>query len=391
MQNIASPELMLSMVLDAMPVRVFWKDRDSRYVGCNQHFADEVGLPNPQHVVGKSDFDFCSREQAETFRAVDLEVMQSGVPLISVERPAVLANGETIWVDCSTLPLRNAAGEIIGVLTTYLDITARRKASDERARLIEDLITARDAALSASASKSAFVANMSHELRTPLNAIIGYSELLREESSDESTSHDLDCIVASGRHLLGLVNDILDLSKLGAGRMVLHDEAVSPAAIISEVMDALTLMAERTGTDLRWAAPPPTFSTLCDALKLRQCVLNLVSNACKFAKNGVVEVGLQREWREGASEFVVNVKDTGIGISPEQMLRLFQPFAQADPSVTRAYGGTGLGLAITRQLAENMGGDVVADSVLGEGSTFTLRLPNRPVSGALSISQQAVA
>jgi len=382
---------MLSLVLDAMPVRVFWKDRDSRYLGCNQHFAEEVGLADPHHIAGMSDFDFCSREQAEIFRAVDLDIMTSGVPLMLVERPAVLASGETIWVEASTLPLRSADGDIIGVLTTYIDITARRKARDERARLIDDLTTARDAALSASASKSAFVANMSHELRTPLHSIIGYSELLREESTDESASRDLDRIIVSSRHLLGLVNDILDLSKLGAGRMVLQDEPVSPATVVAEVMEALTLMAASNGTNLRWAAQPPSFTTFCDALKLRQCVFNLVSNACKFAKNGVVEVDLQRQWRGGESEFVVSVRDTGIGISPEQMLRLFQPFEQADPSITRKYGGTGLGLAITRQLAEIMGGDIVAASVLGEGSIFTLRLPNRPVSGSLSAARQAVA
>jgi len=382
---------MLSLVLDAMPVRVFWKDRDGRYLGCNQLFAQEVGLNDPREIVGKTDFDFCTTEQAETFRADDIEVMNAGVASMSVERPAVLANGETVWVEASKHPLRDSAGEIIGVLATCLDITERRKASDERARLIEDLITARDAALSASASKSAFVANMSHELRTPLNAIIGYSELLREETTDESAARDLDRILAAGRPLRGLVNDILDLSKLGAGRMMLHDEAVSPAVVVSEVMEALALMAAKDGTTLRWAAPPPSFSTISDALKLRQCVLNLVSNACKFAKGGVVEVSLKREWRAGASEFLISVRDTGIGISPEQMSRLFQPFAQAEHGIARQYGGTGLGLAITRQLAQAMGGDVVAESALGEGATFTLRLPNRPLSGKLSLRQKAVA
>jgi len=317
--------------------------------------------------------------------------MNSGVPLKSVEQAAVLANGETYWIESSKFPLRDAAGAIIGVLATYVDVTARRKAADERTRLIDDLVAARDAALSASASKSAFVANMSHELRTPLDAIIGYSELLREESTDESVSRDLDRILVSSRRLLELVTDILDLSKLGAGRMVPHDEAVSPAAVVGEVMEALTSMAVSGGTTLRWAAPPASLSTLCDAVKLRQCVFNLVSNACKFAKNGVVEVSLQREWRAGASEFVVSVRDTGIGIAPEQLRGLFQPFVQADPSVARHYGGAGLGLAITRQLAQLMGGDVVAESVLGEGSTFTLRLPNRPISSDLRIRKTAMA
>jgi len=391
MPNTAAPDLMLSLVLDAMPVRVFWKDRDSRYLGCNQHFADEVGIGDPQDVIGMSDRDFCSAEQAAAFRVTDLEVMNTGVPMMSVEQPAVLANGETIWVEASKLPLRDSDGEIIGVLATYLDVTARRKAGDERARLIEDLTTARDAALSASASRSAFVANMSHELRTPLHSIIGYSELLREESSDESSCRDLDRIIVSGRHLLALVNDILDLSKLGAGRMLPNNEAISPGVVVGEVMDALALMAAGNGVSLRWATPPAFFSTVCDALKLRQCVFNLVSNACKFSKDGIVEISLQREWREGVSEFAVSVHDTGVGISSEQMRRLFQPFAQADPSIASHFGGTGLGLAITHQLAQVMGGDVIVKSTLGEGSTFTLRLPNRPVSGHLRVRQRAVA
>jgi PAS domain S-box-containing protein len=376
--------MMLTMVLDALPNRIFWKDRDFRFIGCNQHFATEMGLASPDDVVGKTDFDFCSPEQAEKFRAIDVEMVATGRPLIGVEHPAVLASGEEIWVESNTLPVRNAAGDIVGILTSYLDVSARRRAADERTRIIGELTLARDAANAASAEKSLFVANMSHELRTPLNGIIGYAELLMEEEAfqeNAAANQDLTKIRASARHLLGLVNDILDASRLAAGRMAVHQDVVSPTALVGEVMGALNLAAKENGTRLRWANAPPAFMTLCDATKLRQCVFNLVSNACKFTKDGDVEVDLSLDEDGPERAFTVTVRDTGIGIAPEHLGKLFQPFTQVDASISRAYGGTGLGLAITRSLARGMGGDVTVRSALGAGSTFALRLPCPAVGG----------
>jgi signal transduction histidine kinase len=224
---------------------------------------------------------------------------------------------------------------------------------------------------------------MTHELRTPLNAIIGYAELIQEDASDISsqTNSDLARILVAGRHLLSLVNDILDISKIGAGAVVVQQDIVMPAAIVGEVMDALGGAAARNSTRLRWTKPPTMVTTLCDAVKLRQCVFNLVSNACKFTANGEVTISLAIDEESDAPAFTVEVRDTGIGMTAEQLSRLFQPFSQADASITRAYGGTGLGLALTRSLAQAMGGDVSVTSAPGEGSTFSLRLPCPTVAG----------
>jgi PAS domain S-box-containing protein len=372
-------ELMLTLVLDALPVGVFWKDRDSRFLGCNQKFADDSGVAEPADLIGKTNFDFYPREQAIAFRADDMEVIATGQAKLAYEEPLLLPSGKTIWVETNKLPLPNAAGEIIGVLASYHDVTERRRAADE-------LRVARDAAMAANAAKSSFVANMSHELRTPLCTIIGYAELMQETGAlaNAPPNRDLATILVAARHLLGLVNDVLDMSKIAAGQISLQDDVASPAALIDEVLDSLGRMAEQNATKLGWADRPPSFMTRCDSVKVRQCVFNLVANACKFTKNGVVDVALILDQDGAEPAYQVVVQDSGIGITPAQMADLFQPFNQADPVIAGIYGGTGLGLSITRSLARAMGGDVVVQSTLGRGSTFTLRLPYTAVLGPAS-------
>ncbi|HWA00649.1 MAG TPA: ATP-binding protein [Caulobacterales bacterium] len=383
-------DLMLPLVLDALPVAVFWKDRQSRLLGCNRVFAEIAGVSHPDELVGKSPLDLCAAESAARVMADDAQVMTSGRPMMGIQEEIVLPDGRSRWNETNKLPLRDPRGEIIGVLVTIKDVTERRHFELERARLIEEITTARDAALEASAAKSMFVANMSHELRTPLNAIIGYAEMIQEETPRENAEHaDLECILNSARHLLGLVNDILDMSKLAAGRMVANKEVVSPTAITREVMDALAPAARANNVVLDWGDKPKGFMTLCDATKLRQCVFNLVSNACKFTKDGAVHVSIGIDDARPRETFVISVTDTGIGMSEEQMKALFQPFAQADASIARKYGGTGLGLVITRSLAQLMGGDISVASEPGKGSTFTLWLPLLPV--ASNCARNAVA
>jgi PAS domain S-box-containing protein len=377
-QNL-SAETMLIAVLDAIPGGVFWKDRESRLLGCNQKFLYDSGAACTANIIGKTNFESYEPEQAAAYRAADIEVMTTGRAKVGINEQLKLASGETIWVETNKVPLRAATGEVIGVLGTYQDVTVRRLASEERKRLIDDLTIARNLAIEAHAAKSAFIANMSHELRTPLNAIIGYGELIQEESGDES-SPDIERILFAARHLLGLVNDILDLSKISAGAMSIEPEVMAPDAVIREVIATLTPIAERNNTKLRWSGAPLDMMTLCDPIRLRQCLFNLVSNACKFTKDGVVEVSLKYVDQDGLPMFVAAVRDTGIGMSPEQIEKLFTPFLQADASIGRRYGGTGLGLAITRSLAQMMGGDVAVRSTLGEGSTFELALPCPPAA-----------
>jgi two-component system sensor histidine kinase/response regulator len=239
-----------------------------------------------------------------------------------------------------------------------------------------ELAVARDAALAASRLKSEFVATMSHELRTPLNAVIGYSELLMESAQDTGTQEtvpDLEKIRGAGRHLLELISGILDFSKIEAGQMQLELGWCEIRPLLANVCDTVSPMATARGNNLRLVAADQDLLLWTDATKLRQCLLNLVSNACKFTQNGTVSIRVSRLDAEDCVEF--SVSDTGIGISQEQVAILFQPFTQADASTARKYGGTGLGLAITKRLCEMLGGGISIASEPGRGSTFSIRLP----------------
>jgi signal transduction histidine kinase len=222
---------------------------------------------------------------------------------------------------------------------------------------------------------------MSHELRTPLDAIIGYGEMLKENAEDrgdEQDSADLTRIHGAAHRLLALINDVLDLSKIEAGGTEISPEPVDVDALLREAAETVRPAAVANGAEIVIDTPTPLGVVETDGFKLSQCLLNLASNAAKFTKNGQIKLSGRRENEAGADWLVFDVIDTGIGIAPEALARLFQPFVQADASTTRAYGGTGLGLAITRRLARMLGGDVTVASVVGQGSTFTLRVPAHP-------------
>jgi signal transduction histidine kinase len=228
---------------------------------------------------------------------------------------------------------------------------------------------------SASRAKSRFIANMSHELRTPLNAIIGYSELLTEDTSDASATADLNKILDAARHLLSLINDILDVSKIEAEAVRLEKAPLLPEDMARQVLNLVTPMAHQNGNALLLDVERDLGEMNTDCTRLRQCLLNLLSNAVKFTRSGTVTLRVYGERALAGERIVFDIVDTGPGISKEQMEHLFERFAQGDDSTTRRYGGTGLGLVITRALARMMGGDVSVRSAPGEGSTFTLRLP----------------
>jgi GAF domain-containing protein/CheY-like chemotaxis protein len=230
----------------------------------------------------------------------------------------------------------------------------------------------------ASRHKSEFLANMSHELRTPLNAIIGYSEMLQEDAADlgaERFVADLQKIHASGRHLLELINAVLDLSKIEAGKMDLYLETFDIRGLARDIAAVIQPLAEKNANRLEVRAGEDLGTMHADLTKVRQSVFNLLSNACKFTERGTVALAVARETDDAGEWITFAVSDTGIGLTPEQIGRLFQEFSQAEASTTRRYGGTGLGLALSRRLCQMMGGEITVTSAPGEGSTFTIRLP----------------
>ena len=262
-----------------------------------------------------------------------------------------------------------------GVVAIYADITELKQHEAE-------LAAARDAADEANRTKSSFLANMSHELRTPLNAIIGYSEILQEdaaENGDAGPIEDLQKIESAGRHLLGLINNILDLSKIEAGKMDVFIEAVDIQGLLEDVLSIVKPLADKSENVTKVFCPTDIGGFRSDQTKVKQCLLNLLSNANKFTSKGTLTVTVAREID---SRVCFRVSDTGVGMTTEQLGRLFQAFSQSDASTTKRFGGTGLGLAITKHFCNTLGGEVTVESAPGEGSTFTISLPDQSVAPA---------
>jgi signal transduction histidine kinase/CheY-like chemotaxis protein len=261
-----------------------------------------------------------------------------------------------------------------------------------RKRIQEELLKAKHAAEDANRAKSAFLANMSHELRTPLNAIIGYSEMLEEETRDSGRIEDvrdLQKIQSAGKHLLSLINDVLDFSKIEAGKMALHLETFDVQPMIEQIVTTLQTAAKKNSNRIVYHAAKNIGSMHADVTKVRQILLNLGSNACKFTTNGTVTLNVERRKADGGDWIVVRVNDTGIGMTEEQQRNLFQDFEQADTSIARKYGGTGLGLAISGRFAQMMRGRIRVESKHGEGSTFIVELPATVAADAVDVIRAA--
>jgi PAS domain S-box-containing protein len=247
----------------------------------------------------------------------------------------------------------------------------------QNARLFHEIEEKSRELAEASQHKSQFLANMSHELRTPLNAIIGISEMLREDAEAlKQDTEPLDRVLGAGRHLLALINDILDLSKIEAGRMELNLDTLALPPLIDEVIKTIEPLAAKNANQLAVHCDAPIGMIYADQMRLRQALLNLMSNANKFTEKGTVTITAHQEQENGRDWVTLSVADTGIGMTAEQMGKLFQEFSQASSKTSSKYGGTGLGLVISRRFCQLMGGDITVASEPGKGSVFTVRLPS---------------
>jgi PAS domain S-box-containing protein len=355
---------------------LIWKcDAEGRFTYLNKAWEKTHGY-KIEEMLGRKFTDFQRPEvAARDIREFGRHLR--GESVAGHETSHLHKRGNEIALVFNAVPLLDQAGNIIGAQGTAHDITERKKAEAE-------LQEAKRAAEKANRAKSDFLANMSHEIRTPMTAILGYTELLLDPDASEAQRDDyVRTIRRNGGTLLGLIDDILDLSKIEVGQMATERLACSPWHLLADVASLMAVRAEEKGLQLEVDHATPLPATIhTDPVRLRQILINLTGNAVKFTASGQVKITARLVRRpDEVNRLVFAVSDTGIGMTPDEIARLFRPFTQADASTTRRFGGTGLGLAISKRLAELLGGDIEVESRPDEGSTFTVWIDPGPLSG----------
>jgi two-component system, sensor histidine kinase ChiS len=371
-----SDAAILQYVVDNIPYQIFWKDRDSVYLGCNKSFAALDGKADPRELIGRTDFDMAWREHAHLYRDGDVATMTSGEPILDKEELSIDPSGNEAVILTSKVPLRDATGQVTGLLGILVDITARK-------RLELQLERAKREADRAAQAKTDFVANVTHELRTPLTLILGpLGRVLSDPGLGESSRRLLESARRNGFRLFNLVNDVLDFSKAESSQLVAHREPVELVGELRALIEDMRLQAELRQLDLQLESELPRLDALLDPRLVERMVVNLVGNAIKFTRAGGW-VRLHLAAAEG--QVRITVSDNGIGIPGAALDTLFEKFTQVDDSSTRHHEGTGLGLALVRHFAQALGGRVDVRSTEGRGSEFTLHLPlERPSSAPLA-------
>jgi PAS domain S-box-containing protein len=360
---------LLRTLIDNLPDTVYVKDTSLRKTLANKADLDIMGKKE-EEVIGKTDYDFYPQEVADAFAADDKKVIEQGISIINREEKIIGADGKEHWLLTSKTPLFDRSGNITGLIGIGRNIS-------ERVQNLKDLEQAKENAEAANRAKSEFLANMSHEIRTPMNAILGFSEALSHRIENEEHQKMLNSVVSAGNLLLSLLNDILDLSKIEAGRMEIHPHPTNLPILLSEIKMLFGEKAKAKGLELLTDIPDdfPQW-LLLDEIRIKQVLFNLVGNATKFTHKGHINVRIRfREINEGAGMLNIYVEDTGVGIEPEQQEVIFRPFYQQSGQSNRQFGGTGLGLTITNRLIEKMEGKIEVSSKPGEGSCFSLNIP----------------
>lgn len=373
----------LRVLFDVLPATVFYVDTDGQIRFINQtahhHFGiDHTTAPGRdfREVFGT---DLHGKCRAHVARAL------SGTEVEFELRPRGAREAELV-VQVNLRPDYDAFGKVCGVIGVVTDISSIKRYEAELQRTNAALVEAKLLSDAATAAKTEFLANMSHEIRTPMTAILGYADVLVDAGTTLEERRDAaETIRRNGNHMVSVINDILDVSKIEAGQLTIESVPCSPSEILSDVVDLLRLRAEakKLSLTLDYRTPIPS-RMVADPTRLRQILLNLVGNAIKFTHAGGVAIDVSFDGGDAKRPtIVIQIRDSGIGMDAAALGRLFEPFSQGDTSTTRRYGGTGLGLSISRRLARLMGGDIEVTSEVNVGSTFRVRLPTGPIDAAL--------
>jgi len=364
-QSLKSERDMLQIIIDNIPSPIYFKNSKSEITRANQALVDLYGAGSIKDVIGKTDFNFYTKKEAQQFFDEEQKILKIGEPLLNKIESSSLYNENPRWMSTTKIPIKNSAGSFSGIVGISHDIT-------EQILVKQRLEYARQKAEEASCAKSNFLSNMSHEIRTPMNGIIGMAEVLSLSELDEEQKKIVSIIVRSGNNLLNIINDILDFSKIESGKMELDHVLFNMENMFADVIEMMRYHAseKNLAIETRIDKNIPD-SIVGDSHRIKQILINLVSNAVKFTEHGTV---LLEVIMKGSSEnkywLQFKVSDTGIGMEITDVEKIFESFTQADTSTTRKYGGTGLGLAICNRLVKMMGGKLNVQSKKGEGSVF---------------------
>ncbi|MCX8085003.1 MAG: ATP-binding protein [Calditerrivibrio sp.] len=362
LKDLESQRNLLETIINTVPVPIFYKDKDLRYIDVNDEFVKFVGLEKDE-IRGKTVFDLYPEHLSKKYHEADLELLKKGGNQIYCYRIRN-ANGEYREVEFYKSTFTDKNGNLMGIVGAILDI-------DERKKLLNKLEEEKKRAEHASIAKSRFLSNISHEIRTPLTTIVGFINLLMNTKLTEEQRRYIKHIQSASDTLLAIISEVLDLSKIESGEMVAQIERVNLFDLIDNVSDIMKYNAFKKGLDF-FITPSVNLPEYIytDSKMLKQILLNLLSNAIKFTERGFVEVTSEYLYLNGKHTLSFSVKDTGIGIKKEMLIDIFKPFVQVDNTYSRKYGGVGLGLNITKKLVSMLGGDISVDSKEGEGTTF---------------------
>ncbi|TXH47500.1 MAG: PAS domain S-box protein [Burkholderiaceae bacterium] len=353
----------LEAVIESMPATLSIKDMEGRYLLINREFERFIGKTRDQ-VISRTDSDIRPGDEADLIRQLDLEILQE-LQARTYEQVLIDADGRPRDFLVNKVPMQDDQGRLTHVLGICTDVSALKAAQRE-------LATAKEEAERLMRVKSEFLANMSHEIRTPLNAVLGLAQIgVRDQDPGSPERQCFEKILHSGEHLLHIVDDVLDFSKIEAGKLAIDRQDFRLMQVVEDAVALVSHRAEKKGLELKVQGPERSHWVRGDALRLQQILINLISNAVKFTSRGGVSIRVFY----AHEQLRVEVEDTGIGMSQDQVARIFDAFEQADSSTTRRFGGTGLGLAISRKLAMLMGGDIRVASHVGKGSLFHISLP----------------
>ncbi|MDH5368661.1 MAG: PAS domain-containing sensor histidine kinase [Gammaproteobacteria bacterium] len=357
---------MLQTVINTIPVRVFWKDKNEKYLGCNALFAGDAGLSSSEDIIGKDDFDMPWKKQANAYQQDDQYVIKNNQSRIGYEERQTQKDGNTIWLETSKVPLKNSNGVIYGVLGTYHDISERKQAESK-------IIAAKELAEQANKAKDKFMSRMSHELRTPMNAVLGFTQLFimdKETLSNEQYEYVLE-INKAGQHLLEMINQILEISNVSLSQIDLKIESVNLNNLVNSVIHTFQLQAVKNNITFEFS-PESNITIKTDRLRLQQVLNNIISNSTKFNNiNGKIFIDI-----ETINQRLVTIKirDTGIGIKAEDQSGIFEPFSRID-DFDNKYDGAGIGLAVVENLLKLLHATIRVESELGQGTVVEIMLP----------------